>query len=474
MLKLLALGHVLLGKAAVALGLRPKPDGWRRIVGVGLRNEHAKFGLSAFGLVPPPEEGAIAALTRFLRTEPDAQFGLRHSHWLVSRYRTDSVDLVELVFTDYGILAGLNPHLDPVRPTPTPTAAEHAIATVIAAYNRTRALPEAMRPIELEQAVSKTLAGHPEAERFAQRLLSAVCVSLDPTAPPNRFTPPDFRARRGLGRHHLTFVLRPAGESVDVWAVAHHTGIDGVAMQEMLCRLERAWGVEEARYPTPDEWSDEPRACHMPGEREVYETLSFHDFTDLLTLRKRLNTEYGVTIPVGCLLLWLLSREPEFARVKFSSTVDVPPVENSERDVDLIALRPADFSDLPNYTRAFTAAVEAARVRTGPTRQAVSDTELLPPWLHRRLLESDPKGVADKFGEVGLSVVKDAKVFVAPLSDVGFPGGFIAVGSADLPATDGGRVTAITVKGTKEQAATYPTVLRRVLAKLRVPAAVEV
>lgn len=472
MLKILALGHVLFGKVAIALGLRPKPDGWRRIVGVGLRNEHAKFGLSVFGLAPPSEEGAVAALARFLRTEPDAQFALQHTRWLVSRHRTEAVDLIELVFTDYGILAGLNPHLDPIRPTPDTATVEHALAAVIAAYNRTRTLPEATRPIELEQAVSKTLAGHPEAERFARRLLSAVCVSLDPTGPPNRFTPPDFRAHRGLGRHHLTFVLRPAGESVDVWAVAHHTGIDGVAMQEMLCRLEQAWGVEEARYPTPDEWSDEPRACHVPGEREVCESLTFHDFTELLALRKRLNAEHGVTIPVGCLLLWLLSREPEFAGVKFSSTVDVPPTGRSERDVDLIALRPTNFTDLPSYALAFAAAVEASRARTSGVRQAMCDTELLPPWLHRRLLEDDPKGVADKFGEVGLSVVKDAKVFVAPLSDVGFPGGFIAIGSADLPTTDGGRVTAITVKGTKEQAMSYPAVLRRVLAKLRVPEAV--
>ena len=122
--------------------------------------------------------------------------------------------------------------------------------------------------------------------------------------------------------------------------------------------------------------------------------------------------------------------------------------------------------------RAFVAAVEVARTRSGRTRRFMSDTELLPPRLHRTLLESDPKGVADTFGTVGLSVIKDGKVFVAPLSDVGYPGGFIAVGSAELPASDGGRVTAVSVKGTKGQATAYPEVFRRMLAKLRVPAAV--
>lgn len=460
MLKLLALGHVMSGKVAVALGLRAKPDGWRPIVGVGLRSEHSKFGLSAFGLTAPAD--VTAALARFLRNEPDALFTLTHTPWLTTRHRATSLDLAELLFAPDGTLSGVELHLDPLGDEPAAPDRERAISAVIDAYNRTRTLPEATRPLELARAVGD--------DPLARRILSAACVSFDD--PANRFALPAFHTRRGFGWHHLTFVLRRSGPTIDVWAVAHHTGTDGVPLQELMTRLEQAWGAEEARFPTPDEWSDEPRACHLPGERQVCESLSFHDFTDLLAVRKRVNEDHGVTVPVGCLLLWLLSREPEFAGVKFSSTVDVPAAGRSERDVDLIPLRPADFADLPGYARAFVAAVGAARSRTSSTRRFMCDTELLPPKLHRRLLESDPKGLADTFGTVGLSVIKDGKVFVAPLSDVGYPGGFIAVGSADLPTTAGGRATAVSVKGTKEQAATYPAVLRRVLAKLRVPAAV--
>lgn len=43
-------------------------------------------------------------------------------------------------------------------------------------------------------------------------------------------------------------------------------------------------------------------------------------------------------------------------------------------------------------------------------------------------LRASPHQLAATFSQVGLSVIREAKVFVAPLSDVGYPGGFLAVG----------------------------------------------
>jgi hypothetical protein len=464
MLKLLALGHVLVGKTAIALGLRRKPDGWRRVVGVGLRNEAAKFGLSAFGLTLPRAEGAVPALARFLRSDPEARFALRHSRQHTERDPIDRADLVELRFAADGSLVELVPHLDPVVRAADGADPERAAAAVIASYNRTRMLPEAARPIELARLVRQKLGDSPATLHHAERLLAASSVWHDRGV--SRFTPPEFRARRGLGFGHLTFAVRSADGTTDVWALAHHTGTDGAPLQEMVSRLKQTWGGEDVAFPDPDEFADDPRPCHLPGEREVFETISFLDFTDLLALRKRLAEEHGLAVPFACLFLWALSREPEFAGVKFGSTVDVAAAGASDRDVDLIGLRPADFADLPAYARAFLAGIDASRTRTGPAREAVRTAELLPPWLHRRLLETDPLAVADTFGSVGLSVLKDAAVFVPPLSDVGFPGGFISVGSVGLRTASGRAVGAVGVKGTREQAAAYPAVFRRALAKL--------
>ena len=138
MFKLLALPPVLLGKLAVALGLRRKPDGWRRVVGVGLRNEAAKFGLSSFGLTPP-SEGAVPALARFLSTEPVAHFTLRHTRTLTSRHPSEIADLVELRFAPDGTLTELLPHFDPKQPAGVDSS---ALVAVVSAYNATRARPE--------------------------------------------------------------------------------------------------------------------------------------------------------------------------------------------------------------------------------------------------------------------------------------------------------------------------------------------
>jgi hypothetical protein len=474
--QLLALGHVVVGKTRIKLGLKSKPDGWRRVVGVGLRNEASKFAVAAFGLAPPKVDGIPAALARFLRTEPDAKFALTHTDRLTARYPIDHVDLVELHFAPDGSLVEIVPHLDPLREV-SEVDRERIGSAVIAAYNRTRTRPEAVRPIELERLVHQELTDTAE-RAFAKRLVSAVCVVVEASDPAARFTPPEFRTRRGLGFGHLTFVINVIDETVDVWALAHHTGTDGAPLQEMMTRLRSAWASDTVvSFPEPDDRPAEPRRCSVDVERDAYETLTFHDFGELLALRKRLNTQYGSQIhggiSFGCVLMWLLAREPEFRAAKFGTTVDVPGIGTSQRDVDIVAIRPGEFASgadewagIVEFANVYQRGVTAARTRTSATRASMATAELLPPGLHRRVLESNPGHVTDTFGTVGLSILKDTEVFVAPFSDTGFPGGFIAVGGVGLPTEYGRTVGAVSVKGTREQAATYPEVVRRALAKL--------
>ncbi|MBV9645797.1 MAG: hypothetical protein JO334_19740, partial [Verrucomicrobia bacterium] len=66
-----------------------------------------------------------------------------------------------------------------------------------------------------------------------------------------RFDPPDFRNRRIVGAGFLNVVCRKApNDAIDIWIQVHHTGADGLPMQEFLTRLEIAWGTEgETLFP---------------------------------------------------------------------------------------------------------------------------------------------------------------------------------------------------------------------------------
>lgn len=459
-LGLAAAGPILVGKWLVKLGLKPPPEAWRKLLGVALRGEPSKFGVSAFGLRVPADE-LPARLHAFLRTEPEATYALSHTRPYCTRHACDTIDLVVQHFDAGGELTGIDTLLDPNRPSGLDEATRASVrAAAVAAYRATARLPEAVRPLELVSAAARGL--NPAAVAYLARLVKAACLSVEPLDPARRFEPPPFADRRGLGCNAFTFAARTGADIADLWGTAHHVAADGVPLQELFTRLERAWGIGPVAFPAAGTIFG-PRRAHHDGEREVYESLSFHDFAPLLRLRKSVNAELGIDVPVAALLLWVLAKQPEFTAAKFASTVDVPPTPARERCVDLVSRRPADFNgDLAAFARSFLDGVAASRERHSPVQAAGADLSHLPPRLFRALLEAIPDQLADTFGEVGLSVIRDAKVFTAPLSDVAYPGGFLAVGGMGLFSA-GGTVGALSVKGTREQALTYPSVLARAL-----------
>lgn len=497
-----ALGSVLAGKAMIACRIRRPPEGWRRTVGILLRSEPTRFALSAFGLrIPGPaaavwdassvETRAAGELQAYLASQADAHFGLEWRDVITIRRRRRFVDVALLRFSPTGDLESLEPHLAEAGPNVPPDPVRSRVhEIVVAAYNRTRHLPEIDRPGALLRAVES--AGASPADRaaaremssYARRLLSASCLSfeaVDVSDPAQRFRPPDFRARRSLGFGFLSVVMRfaPAARAVDVWMSAHHVGLDGVPLQELVGGLERAWGLaENVVFPLPDR--DRPfmgaRSASWPGERDVEEVLAFVDLSPVFALRQMLNDRYasvvGGPITFGTVLAWLLNREPEFAGVRIASTVDVPASGGYDRDVDVVPLRPADFArgdegwdGFVEFAREFNRLIAASRERTSTLRRTMQTGGLLPAWAHSHAVRSNPAALDDTFGSLCVTIIRDAKVFVAPMTDLGLGHGFFGIGNTNLTAADGRRVTAVSIKGEAGRITGHFAILQRMIAR---------
>ncbi len=466
----------------VGLGRRRAPEGWRRTVGILLRSEHTRFALSAFGLHVPAGAGSIEdriarGLLAFLGTEPDAHFSLDWLPDVTVRSRIPWVDMVVLRFAADGRLEGVRPWWSAQKPGPPDAIQQRVHAVIVEAYNRTRGLPEVTRPRKLHDlalaALSTGARVSPEDLACLRRTLAACCLSFETADAPARFSPPAFCSRQTLGFGYLSCVARASlGDTVDLWMSAHHVGLDGVPLQDLLSRLERAWGTAAVTFPaaTPGRAFSGPHRCHADGERPVELLTTFVDFTPVLELRRALTAQLGCEVTFGALVAWLFSQEPEFAGVRVASTVDVPASHSYERDVDVVSLRPADYATGPGpwdglegFAREFNRLIAACRERTSPVRVGMQTAGHLPAWAHSTLVRSAPAALDETFGTLCVTIIRDARVFVAPMTDLGLGLGFIAIGSATLPSASGGVVTSVSMKGDAGRIQHYPAILQRVI-----------
>ncbi|MBA3641878.1 MAG: hypothetical protein M3541_09400 [Acidobacteriota bacterium] len=135
-----------------------------------------------------------------------------------------------------------------------------------------------------------------------------------------------------------------------------------------------------------------------------------------------------------------------------------------------LLIKPADFATgsgpwdgFVEFVREFNRLIEASRTRTSPLRIGMQTAGLLPAWAHATVVRANPASLDDTFGSLCVTIIREAKVFVAPMTDLGLGHGFIAIGSADLPSADGKRVASISIKGDAGRIAHYPVILQRIV-----------
>jgi hypothetical protein len=264
--------------------------------------------------------------------------------------------------------------------------------------------------------------------------------------PPKRFEPPAFYSDTFAGDELIGVVIRKSKDFIDVWMQFHHAAVDGAPMQELIGRLE----ARGARAPVvyPDHSDPGARPWHRPGQRPTHHLSGFLDFSPLLAARKAMASP---TPPVGAMLVWRLARQPGFETKKFAATVDVPATAREPRCVDFVITRPSDFANFNDFATDYSRQIEACRRRQSPTYKAMRTMALLPPRLALRALRLNADRTRETFGTVGLTILKGAKVFLAPMSDPGFDDGFVAIGDMGLPSATGGRVGSVSIKGDQEK-----------------------
>jgi len=446
--------------------------------------------LDLFSDLPQPEPAAAARQSAeahfaarwaaFVAGESEAGWVLRHRPHRVERL-PGRADVVVARFSPKGELE----KIDLVKRRPEESVAEnHDFGNIAeafcAAHRATREMPERTRPQALrkaaEQAVARRGADSPNATgTWDVRRLSAACQVSFEAMPEStgRFLPPDFRFRRSAGCSGLNVVARLSQDfrSVDVWLQIHHVAADGVPIQEMLVRLEKAWGVRQLPAFPEDNPAKEPRVISVqpsPEERRICEVVDFINFQPLLAWREAMNARYrermGGPAPVVCALLWQLARQPEFAGRKFSTTVDVPPTAAHARAVAMVGMRPADYSPdgsgFADFARDYLHQLAKARARGTAGWRMIRQVALLPAWLGEKALKVGAPQGRQLFGTVGVSIIKDARVFSAPLEDVGWYESFLAIGNLSLPCGGNGTVAAITARGEAQTVREYPRAVR--------------
>ncbi len=384
----------------IRLRLRRQPDGWRRGAGVALCGEAARFVLSAFNLQLPAAAEPTADL---LLTQFDQLLTAEPMSHVLIRHTPDE-DL-PLAHTGPTFTLAVQPWIDgPAR---------------------------FIRP-----------------DTWQGQLNAPLPADTSPLF--------EFIARVGPERQ------------VDLWVRINHVGIDGVPSQEILSRVERTWHAAPGlTFPTPESFAPFTAPRPTPGRTGIVEVQAFLDFAPLLAWRKQQNATIPEPLALAAAILWRLSRHPRFASLRLATTVELPATAALPRAVGVVVVQPSRYADTPTglarYARDFNRHLQSTRGRTSSGGLTLDAAAYLPASLERSLLLhtlNDPKGA---FGSVGLTIVKDAKVFGAPLGDAGHADGFIAIGGVGLPTADGRQVGCVVVKGPAERIGDYATVLAEAL-----------
>lgn len=483
--------------------LRPrlKADGWRRAAQSYLRTEHTKFILSAFRLdlwsdISPEKSVGLAIakdhcikrLALFLIDYPITHRKLRWGKFSTKTEKKDLIDIVSAEFTDDGTLNAIEPYLDRSRSSfeSIDEGSKHRLnAAIVNAYNKLNHIKDEYRPGHLKQELMKWVRAEPfiseeateEIEYYLERVLNSTFIYFETLraheahGDVSRFRYPDFIKRKhpGFGILNICCRMTTDFKEADLWFQISHVSLDGVPMQEVLNSLKSRWKTcGDLIFPSIAHKKKEiiPELCSTgSGEGARYHADVLIDFRPLLKVRDELNRRYAgllsSPITVISMLGWGLAHHRIFSTRRFLFPIDLPGVNDKERTLGFVSIRPARYIDNPamkdtflEYQLTFNRKLHRTQTRINGIYKLFEICALLPApayWFVQKFMKNLFSAV---LGSVVITTIKDADFFIAPSSDV-ILDGFIAFGNFSIPTKDSELAGAVSVKTTEDKVRPY-------------------
>ena len=478
------------------LGMHAEENGWRKATGIFLRNEYSKFVLSCFRLgycretvVPQDFPAARRELARNL-----AEYIRGHSalHWTAApgrfrlgRRKIDFTDIAEAFYDKSGELLWIEMHFDTSRENfqlLTPDHIREALRCMVVNVNR-------LRPNEGNDQV-RILAGRMrrwarrvpgfsygarhELKSLVERLLTATFLHCEllPKEPElqlaRRIASPNLRKYRNPGWGLLNVVARftPDFTEADLWMQFHHVPVDGMPMQESLAGLKTSWGCAGV-LPYPALSSPVARPEILYAGNRLFRNRFFLDFGPMLKLRHELNAKYATLMEgpatVAGMMIWGLAHHRFFRNCKMLFPVDTEPKSGNpaERELSLVFIRAGEYMDPGNPLSGFLNFQKEFNRRLWRTRNGTSESyellelySMIHPLFYRLAQRWMPESMGEFVGSMGLSILRDADIFICPLRDLQV-NGFMTIGDLAHPTADGGTAGAVSSCGTRDQIRFY-------------------
>ncbi len=480
------------------MGLKGSDNGWRKATGIFLQKEESKFILGSFNLkyyhdennIPTNLSDAktlfISRISGFLQKKSGLHWAIEPSFFYLKRKKLNFTDIIETTFNEDGDLIKLTPYFDTVRGNfdnlqdkdmkaffthfidyynklknkKVTNIARRMTAHFHRWYLRRRALSFNAK-LDLRQLID--------------RVLTATFITFELTPDRNspkymrrKFATPNVKRYRHPGWGLLNMIVRftPDLKNSDLWVQYHHVPVDGMPMQELLEELKKNWGsTEELIYPNLSNHDSSPEIYYSGGK--IFRARMFVDFSKFLQFRNYLNQNYSKEMngpaTAASMIIWGVAKHEMFKKAKVLFPVDIAEGVQfaDERELSLLLIRPAKYFNSKNELEGFLQYQREFNKRLFATRHGSSDSyemldlySLVHPIFYYLARDFFKESVSDYLGNMGLSMMKNAEMFISPLSDLQ-KNGFIALGNMNVPTADGGRAGAVSICGSRREIKAY-------------------